>query len=87
MKMKNRSHRYDIKRPKSRHRHNIVNIKSVSIWLCLHVLSNTWKATFEKAKKVKLKKLSNTEAVEKSVAYTKSISSLVFSWDLIHSKW
>ena len=45
------------------------------------------KTTFEKAKKVKLKKLSNTEAVEKSVAYTKSISSLVFSWDLIHSKW
>ena len=31
MKMKNRSHRYDINRPRSRHGHNKVNEKSVSL--------------------------------------------------------
>ena len=47
---------------------NIVNIKSVSVWWCLYVLSNT-SATFEAQF---IKKLSNAEAeLEKSVAYKK----------------
>ena len=69
MKMKNRSHRYgkidlglDMKT-------NIVNKKSVSVWLC--VLSNT-QATFEAQF---MQKLSNTEAeLKKSVAYNKPCS-------------
>ena len=52
--MKNRSHRYKINRPRSRQGKNIVNVKGVSVWWCLYVLSNTW-ATFQAkiCKKVK----------------------------------
>ena len=40
MKMKNRSCRYDINRPRSREMGtNVVNIRAVS--LCLYLLSNT----------------------------------------------
>ena len=31
LKMKNRSHRYDINKPKSRHGNNIVNIKCLNM--------------------------------------------------------
>ena len=55
MKMKNRSHIYNINSPRSRH---IVNKRSVSVWLCLNVLSST-SATFEAQF---MRKLSNTEA-------------------------
>ena len=43
MKMKSRSHRHDINSPRSRH---IVNIRVISVWFCLYLLSNA-KATFE----------------------------------------
>ena len=47
---------------------NILNIKSVSVWWCLYVSSNT-EATFEAQF---IKKLSNAEAeLKKSVAYVK----------------
>ena len=49
---------------------NVVNIKYVSAWWCLYVLSNT-EATFEAQF---MKKLSNTEAeLKKSDAYKKSV--------------
>ena len=38
MKMKNRSHKHNINSPRSRY---IVNIRNVSVWLCLYVLTNT----------------------------------------------
>ena len=38
MKLKNWSHRHDINSPRSR---QIVNIRIVSAWWCLHVLRNT----------------------------------------------
>ena len=47
IKMKNRSHRYHINSPRSRH---IVNIRSVSVWWCLYVLSNIWSSIHEKVK-------------------------------------
>ena len=37
---KKRSHKYDTSRPRSRHGHNIVNIKTVLVWWALY-LSNT----------------------------------------------
>ena len=47
---------------------NVLNIKYVSVWWCLYVLSNT-EATFEAQF---MKKLSNTEAeLKKSDAYKK----------------
>ena len=49
---------------------NIVNIKRVSVWWCLYVLSKIW-ATSEAQF---MKKLNNTEGkVKKSVAYKKSV--------------
>ena len=41
MKVKNRSHRYDTKRLCLYIDTNMVNIKSVSVWWLLYVLSNT----------------------------------------------
>ena len=38
--MKNRSRRQNINRPRPRHGHNKLNIKSVSVWWLLSVLSN-----------------------------------------------
>ena len=40
MKMKNRSHRYDKNRPRPRPGHEC-KWKSVTVWWCLYVLSNT----------------------------------------------
>ena len=42
-KMKKRSHRYDINRPRPRHGHkyNIPNIKCVWMWWCLYILIST----------------------------------------------
>ena len=67
MKMKNRSHRYDINRLYGLDMDtNIVNIKSVSVWWRLYVLSNTY-ATLEVQF---MKKVSNTVAeLKESVAY------------------
>ena len=68
--MKNRSHRYDINRPKSRRDTNIENIVSVSgsmmMLICIKQhLSNIWSSIH--------KKLSNTETeLKKSVAYKKA---------------
>ena len=42
-KMENRSNRYDMDTNMDT---NLVNVKSVSVWSCLYVLSNTW-GTFE----------------------------------------
>ena len=46
---KKRSHKYDTSRPRSRHGHNIVNIKTVLVWWALY-LSNTWSSIHEKVK-------------------------------------
>ena len=49
---------------------NLVNIRSVSVWFCVYILSNT-EATFETQF---MKKLSNTEAkLKKNIAYKKSV--------------
>ena len=58
----------DIIRPKPRHKHRYANnVKSVSVWWCLCILSNTW-GTFEAQF---IKKLSNTEAELKKKRYLK----------------
>ena len=41
VKMKKRSHRHDIDRPRLRQGHKIVNIESVSMMMLIYVLSNT----------------------------------------------
>ena len=71
IKMKQRSHKYGINKLNSIHGQIYsINIKTVSLWWCLHVLSNT-KATFEAQF---IKKLRNTEAkLNKSVTYKKSV--------------
>ena len=69
MKMKSRSHKYDINRPSPDMRTNIANIKSVSVWRCLYILRNTW-ATFEPQF---MKQFSNTDAeLIKSFAHEKT---------------
>ena len=53
MKMKNRSYRYDINRPSLDMDTNKVNIKSISLWRCLHVkqhLSDIWSSIHEQIK-------------------------------------
>ena len=66
MKIKNRPHIHDINSPRSRH---IVNIRSVSVWGCLYISSNTY-AAFEAQF---MRKLSNIEVeFKKDVAYKKS---------------
>ena len=66
MKMKNRSHRYDIYRPRSRNEHKYSKYKKclgmMMIKCIKQHLSNIWSSIHEM--------LSNTEAeLEKSVAY------------------
>ena len=64
--IKNRSHRYDINRPRSRHGHKCSKYKKFLSIVILYVFSNT-EATFQF-----MKELSNTEAeLKKSVAYMK----------------
>ena len=58
MKMKNRSHKYDINRPRSRHGHKYNKYKKYFTMMILYVLCNTL-ATCEAQF---MKKLSNTEA-------------------------
>ena len=73
---KKRSHRYYINEPRSRKERKLVNIKSVLVWWCLYVLSNTYE-TFEAQF---IKKLNNAEAeLKKSVTYTKNACTLVRS--------
>ena len=64
MKMKNRSHRYDINRPRSTLGHKYSKYKKCrSIMMLIHTFEATFEAQF-------IKKLSNTEAeLKKSVAY------------------
>ena len=54
MKMKNRLHRYDINRPRSRHGHKYSKYKkclSMAIRICIKQhLSNTWSSIHEKVK-------------------------------------
>ena len=58
MKMKNRSHSYDINRRRSKYGHKHINIKNVSVWWCLyHMLicikqhvSNIWSSIHQKVK-------------------------------------
>ena len=70
MKMKNRLHRYDKIDLGLDMGTNIENIKIVSVWWCLSLLSNTSATSEAKF----MKKLSNTEAeLKKSVAYKKSV--------------
>ena len=68
MKMKNRSHRYDINRPRSSDEHKYSKYKkylTMMMLICIKQhLSNIWSSFHEK--------LSNTEAeLKKSVAYKK----------------
>ena len=70
MKITKRSHRYDINRLGLDMDKNIVNKKSVSVWWCLYVLSNTQatntcSSIYEKVKQ-------HWRWVEKSIAYKKS---------------
>ena len=69
LKMKNRSHRCDIIRPGSRHRHKYTKYKMclslmVAIWIKQH-LSNIWSSIQEKVKQ--------SEAELQDVAYKKSV--------------
>ena len=52
MKIKNRLHRYDINRPKSKYGHKYSKYKSVSVWLiCIKQhLRNIWSSIHEKVK-------------------------------------
>ena len=53
IKMKNRSHRYDIKRPRSRYGHKYSNHKCLSMIMLICMkqhLSNTWGSIHEKVK-------------------------------------
>ena len=80
MEMKNRSHRYE---PVLDIGTNKVNIKGVSAWWCLYVLSNT-QATFEAQF---MKKLSNTEAeLKKSVAYKRKRVVTIKIWKMPNSQ-
>ena len=56
---------------------NIINIKSVSVWWCFYVLSNT-SATFEAQF---MKKLSNTEAELKKALLIKKACNAKNSWN------
>ena len=67
MKMKSRSHRYDINRPTSRYGHNIVNIKNVLVGWSWYVSTNTL-ATLEAQF---MKVLSKTEAELKKTVLLK----------------
>ena len=70
MKMKNRSYRHDINRPRSRHGHKYNKYKkrlSMMMLLCVKQhLSNIWSSIHEKVKQ-------HRDWVEKSVAYKKSV--------------
>ena len=72
MKLYDVTHRYDINRPRSMHRHKMLNIKSITVWRCLYVvtskqhLGNIWDWWL-------MKKSANTEAeLRKRVAYIKA---------------
>ena len=69
--MKNRSHRYDINRPRPRHGHKYTKQKMcLGIIMFIYVSSNGY-GTFEAQF---MKKLSNTGVeLKKSVAYIKSM--------------
>ena len=68
LKMKNRSHRYDINRPRPRHGQRYTKYKmylSIMMVICIKQHQATFEAQF-------MKRLSNTEAeLKKSVAYNK----------------
>ena len=70
LKMKTRSHRYDLNRPKLRQRHKYSKYEKCVSMIMLYVLNNT-SATFETQF---MKKLSNTktELKKKNVAYKKA---------------
>ena len=72
LKMKNRSHRYDINRVRPRHGHKYTKYKtyiSIMIVICIKQhLSNILSSIHEKAKQ-------HWGWVEKSVAYKKSVYS------------
>ena len=77
MKIKNRSYRYDINGPRSRHGHKYSKYRKGLVWWCLCLSSNTY-ATFEGQF---MKKFSNTEAelkkkrcLEKKRVYLGNIS-------------
>ena len=83
MKIKNRSHRYDIIDLDLDIGTIIVNTKSVLVWWCLLVLSNT-SVTFEAQF---MRKLSNIEAeLKECVAYIKNAYSFILKVDWYHHK-
>ena len=72
MKMKSRSHRYDINRPMSRHGRQYSKYKKCLTMMVLTCISNTY-ATFEAQF---MKKLNNTEVeLEKCDDYKKRVYS------------
>ena len=76
--MKNRSHRYNINRPSSRHGHKYRRYRkrlSMMMLICIKQhLSNSWSSIHEKQ--------SNTEAeLKKCVAYKKSVKAIIL-WSL-----
>ena len=70
MRMKNRSHRYDINRSRSRHEHKYTEYKtclSMMILICIQQHQATFGAQF-------MRKSSNSEAeMMQSIAYKKSV--------------
>ena len=71
MKMKNRPHRYDVNRSRSKLVANIVNIKSVSVWWWLYI----WSSIHEKVKQ-------HWDWVKKNLAYKKSVQGKYQTWPI-----
>ena len=71
MKMKNKSHRYDINRPRSRHGQKYNKHKECLTCVKQH-LSNIWSSVHEKVKK-------RWGWAEKSVAYKKTCTTKAFN--------
>ena len=70
MKMKNRSHRYDINRPRPRHGHEYTKHKLLLSILMVICIKKHLQATFEAQF---IKELSNTEAeLKKRITYKKA---------------
>ena len=81
LKMKNRSHRYDLNRPKLRQRHKYSKYEKSLSMIMLYVLTNT-QATFETQfmkklsnTKTELKKKKKTLLIKKHVLVLKAIIS------------
>ena len=79
LKMKSRSQKYDMNRPRSRHRHNYTKYEmclSTTMAICIKQhLSNTWSSIHEKGKQYY-----GWAEKKKSVAYKKACGKVTFQW-------